>query len=168
MPLSAREAALNALRACRRNNAWSDASLNAVINREKLDVRDAALASRLCYGVVQNTALCDYYIAYYSSVKISKIEPAVLDILRIGVYQLLFLDKIPPSAAVNEAVRLTKKYSPKAAGFVNAILRKVSAKNLPEIKTGDKFNDLSVKIEKSNSFKYSVSPVNTADRVVLS
>jgi 16S rRNA (cytosine967-C5)-methyltransferase len=90
-------------------------------------------------------ALCDYYIDYYSSVKLSKIQPVVLDILRMGTYQLLFLDKIPTSAAVNEAVKLTKKYNPKTSGFVNAILRKIAAKQLPEINTGDKITDLSVK-----------------------
>ncbi|NLT14147.1 MAG: 16S rRNA (cytosine(967)-C(5))-methyltransferase RsmB, partial [Clostridiales bacterium] len=132
MPVNAREAALKALIRVRRNGAWSDAALNSVLIKENLDERDAALSARLFYGVGQNLALCDYYISAFSSVKTAKMEPQVLDILRLCVYQLVFMSKIPVNAAVNEGVELAKKYSnPRAAGFVNAILRKMAVK-LPE------------------------------------
>lgn len=148
MALSAREAALRTLGAFRKSGAWSDVYLDSIIKKEGLDARDAALASRICYGVLQNKILCDYYISVFSTVKLNKIEPVVLDILELSLYQLLFLDKIPASAAVDEAVKLTKKYAnPRAAGFVNAVLRKVSAAkgSLPEIKAQTKNEYLSIK-----------------------
>ena len=129
MPLSARAAALKALAACRKSGAWSDETVSNIIRREQLDQRDAALAAHICYGVLQNTALIDYYLSVYSSVKPGKMEPLVLDILRLSAYQILFLTKIPHSAAVSEGVSLTKKAAnPRAASLVNAVLRKLSAK----------------------------------------
>lgn len=136
MPGTARGAALAVLEKCRRNAAWSDSALDAEIKRQALDSRDAALASRLCYGVLQNTALCDFCIDAVSSVKSKKLEPKVLDILRLSVFQLLFLDKIPASAAVNEGVKLCKASGfSRASGLVNAVLRRVAegGGDLPEI-----------------------------------
>ena len=133
MQNSAREAALEALMRCRRDEAWSGASIDNVINKYSLDRRDAALAARISLGVLQNTVLCDFYIDYYCK---SKLEPKLRDILRMGVYQLLFLDRIPARAAVNESVALCKKQGlAKAAGLVNAVLRKVADNidALPEI-----------------------------------
>lgn len=136
MKIDARQAALTVLERCRRGGAWSDAALSSVVEAGGLDRRDAALAARLCYGVLQNTALCDFYIDCYSNTKSAKLEPKVMDILRLGVYQLLFLDKIPARAAVSEAVRLSKElgYS-RASGLINAVLRKISdnRENLPDI-----------------------------------
>lgn len=136
MEMSARTAALLALARCRRDGAWSDAVLDGIIRNAGLDSRDAALASRLCYGVQQNMFLCDYYINAYSSVRTSRMEPKVLDILRMSVYSMLFLDRVPDRAAVNEAVEICKNGGNKrAAGLVNAVLRRVSENrdNLPAI-----------------------------------
>lgn len=129
--MTSREAALAALERCRRDKAWSNASIDNVITKYELDKRDAALASRLCLGVLQNCTLCDFYIDSLCS---SKLEPKVRDILRMGAYQLLFLDKIPARAAVNESVRLCKKVGyARASGLVNAVLRRISSGDLPEI-----------------------------------
>ena len=82
------------------------------------------LAARLVYGVVQNRLLLDFDLAQVVSSPLAKLQPVVLDILRLGAYQILFLDKIPVSAAVNEAVEQTKTYANKrAAGLVNGSLR---------------------------------------------
>lgn len=147
--MDAREVALLTLTSCERQGAWSDGALKKAIHDGNLDTRDAALATRLCYGVLQNRMLLDFYIAAYSTVKLERMESKVLGALRLGVYQLLFMEKIPVSAAVNESVRLTNSYckSPKAAGLVNAILRTVSrnAENLPKPESGDKFETLSIK-----------------------
>ena len=89
---------------CRRDGAWSGASIDVGIKNKELSRRDAALASRLCSGVIQNSSLCDYYIGCYCS---AKLEPKVRDIPS-GVYQLLFLDRIPARAAVSEAVAMCK------------------------------------------------------------
>ena len=132
--MSARNTALSALIACRRQNAWSDGILKQYIVRDGLDRRDAALASRLCYGVLQNRMLLDFYISAFLRGRIRDLQPVVLDILRLGVYQLTMTDRIPPSACVNEAVEQGKKYAnARAAGLINGVLRAVArARTLPE------------------------------------
>ena len=147
MAKSAREAALTVLERCRRNQAFSDALIGSVIQAAELNAKDSALCTRLCYGVLQNMLLCDYYIDHFAS-KANKLEPKVRDILRLSVYQILFMDKIPPHAAVSEGVALCKKTGfARASGLVNAVLRRVSENRdkLPEIPKND-FNEyLSIK-----------------------
>jgi len=122
--MGARTTALAALIACRKQGAWADGILKEYIARDRLDRRDAALASRLCYGVLQNRMLLDYYIEQFLTGSIKKLQPVVLDILRLGMYQLFFLDKVPVSAAVNEAVEQGKKYANRSAsGLINGVLR---------------------------------------------
>ena len=125
--ITAREAAFRALGDWRRTKAWPDAALSALLERSGATRREAALASRLVGGVMQNMALCDFYAAHFSTMGLKKVEPRVLDILRLSIYQIVFLTKIPNSAAVSEGVALAKKYAnPRAAAFVNAVLRKVA------------------------------------------
>lgn len=122
--MNARTTALSALIACRKQGAWSDGVLKEYTHRDKLDRRDAGLAAQLCYGVLQNRQLLDHYLSGLVKGKLKDLQPVVLDILRLGLYQLLFLDKIPPSAAVNEAVEQGKKYAnARAAGLINGVLR---------------------------------------------
>lgn len=139
MAHSARETALSVLAAYRKNGAWSDNVLKDLIKRDALDTRDAALAAQICYGVLQNRALCDFYIEAFSSIKLKRYEPIALDILRIGIYQLHFLDKIPAHAAVFDAVESAKKHSKNAAGIVNAVLRAYIRNKdaLPEVPKDD-------------------------------
>ena len=123
----ARLATLETLERCRRDGAWSAAALDAAVKQHALDTRDAALASRLCLGVLQNDRCCDHYIALYSGRSAEKLQPKLLDILRLGVYQLIFLDKIPVRAAVNETVELCRAVGmERAAGLVNAVLHRVA------------------------------------------
>lgn len=125
--MSARTTALSALIATRRQNAWSDGVLKEYILRDRLDSRDAALASRLCYGVLQNRMLLDFYIGHFLNGKLRDLQPVVLDILRLAVFQIVFLDKIPVSAAVNEAVEQCKSFANRrAAGLVNGLLRSLA------------------------------------------
>ena len=134
--MNPREAALAALERCRRDGAWSGSAIDASIKKYALDRRDAALASRLCLGVLQNSRLLDFYINFYSSIPADKLEEKVRDILRMGIYQLTMLDKIPARAAVNESVALCKSCGcGRASGLVNAVLRKIadSAGNLPPV-----------------------------------
>lgn len=136
---NARDAALETLLQTSRGG-WSDGSLKRTVQRAGLDSRDAALCSRLVYGVVQNRALLDYYIDHWCSQRASHLEPVVAYILRLGVYQILFMDKIPDRAAVNEAVEQVKRWGrPRAAGMANAVLRKcVASKNaLPPLRGKD-------------------------------
>ena len=124
--MSARETALNALIACRRDGAWSNGVLKEYVVRDRLDGRDAALAARLCYGVLQNRMKLDFYLKQLLTGKIRDLHPVVHDILHLGLYQIYEMDKIPESAAVNESVDLAKKYCKKqrfAPGLVNGVLR---------------------------------------------
>ena len=123
--MGARETALNVLIACRKEAGWSNGVLKDILSRDKLDKRDAALATRLCYGVVQNRNLLDFYLQQLLTGKLKSLHPGVRDILHLGLYQLYFLDKVPQSAAVNESVELVKKYCPRqnASGLVNGVLR---------------------------------------------
>ena len=127
--MGARETALNALIACRKEGAWSNGVLKEYILRDRLDSRDAGLATRLCYGVLQNRMKLDFYLKQLLIGKVKDLHPVVHDILHLGLYQLTELDKVPDSAAVNESVTLAKKYCKKqrfAPGLVNAVLRKAS------------------------------------------
>ena len=124
--MGARETALNVLIACRKESGWSNSVLKEYIRRDGLDRRDAALATRLCYGVVQNRLKLDFYLQQLLTGKLKDLHPAIRDILHLGLYQLTQMDKVPESAAVNESVALAKKYCPKqrfAPGLVNGVLR---------------------------------------------
>ena len=122
--MAARETALNALITCRRQSGWSNAVLKQTIARDKLDSREAALATRLCYGVVQNRGRLDFYLRQLLTGSLKKLHPAVRDILHMGLYQIYDMDKIPDSAAVNESVSLARKYgAPGSDRLVNAVLR---------------------------------------------
>lgn len=142
----AREAALYVLSRCRRFDAWSQQTLESARARFALEPRDAALCSRMCLAVLQNASLCDYYIGAFSSVTVREMEPAVLDILRLGTVQLLFMDRIPVSAAVNESVELAKRANQKTAGLVNAVLRRIAenADRLPAIPDPGTARELSI------------------------
>lgn len=128
--MTGRDAALRALLACRKSGAWSDGALKELLRG--MERREAALASRLCYGVLQNRMLLDWQLARFT--KLEKLQPAVHEILRLALYQLTRTDRIPASAAVNEAVEQTKRFAnPQAARLVNAVLRNVlRAQPLPQ------------------------------------
>ena len=124
--MGARETALNVLMACRKDGGWSNGVLKEYTRRDRLDGRDSALAARLCYGVLQNRGLLDFYLRQLLTGKVKDLHPVLHDILHLGLYQLYLMDKIPESAAVNESVELAKKYCRKqknAAGLANAVLR---------------------------------------------
>ena len=130
--LSPRQAALTALMAYRKSGISAETALDKQI--QDLAPRDAALAAKLTFGVLQNRTLLDFYLSQFSHTPVDKFEPRVLDILRLAAYQIIFLDRVPARAAVDEAVRMTETGSPKAAGLVNAILRRLSEQSdkLPE------------------------------------
>lgn len=131
---TAREAALAVLERCRREGAWAGQSLDAWLRSGELDAREAALAAQLSLGVLQNSRYLDHYIELFCTAP--KLEPKLRDLLRLGAYQLLFLDKIPAHAAVDETVALCKKAGyARASGLVNAVLRRLSEHRaaLPEL-----------------------------------
>ena len=120
--LSARETALRALISFRREGAWPDLYLKKACADMRSE--EAALASTITYGVLQNRAYLDFLLGSFSARPLEKITPQVLDALRLGAYQLVFLTRIPHSAAVNETVELVKKTANAgAAGYANGVLR---------------------------------------------
>lgn len=141
----AREAALDALAACRRNGAWIDGALKQVLKRDGLSGRDAAFASRIAYGVMQSRIYLDRCLARCLTQRPEKLEPLLLDILRVGAYQILFMDKVPVNAAVNEAVEMAKAHKlSRAAGLVNAVLRNVDRRRGEPLAFADELEALSV------------------------
>ena len=144
--LSARETALRALISFRRENAWPDLYLKKACIGMRAE--EAALASNLTYGVLQNRAWLDFLLSSFSARPLDKITPQVLDALRLGAYQLVFLNRIPHSAAVNETVELVKKTANAgAAGYANGVLRALqrSLDNLPEVPREPLLDYLSVR-----------------------
>ncbi len=131
----ARESALKVLYKIDVEKAYSNIALDEYLNnyRQKLNKKDINLISSIVYGTITWKLTIDTIIQKYSKIKLKKISNWVLNILRIGVYQILFLDKVPKSAAVNESVNLSKKYALKSVNFVNAILRKIDKKDYDEL-----------------------------------
>ena len=124
-----REIALKSLYKIDEEKAYSNIVLNEMINSNKKELtnKDIGLISEIVYGTITWKLTIDEIIKKYSNIRLKKISVWILNILRMGVYQIVFLDKIPKSAAVNESVNLAKRYGHKASSnFVNAVLRKVS------------------------------------------
>ena len=130
-----RKLALEALYKIDNEEAYSNIVLDELLNKNRnaLSNKDINFISELLYGVTTWKLTLDTIIQKYSKIKIKKISPWVINILRMGAYQIVFLDKVPKSAAVNESVNLCKKYGVKSVGFVNAILRKIEKKDYLEL-----------------------------------
>ena len=143
---NARDVALHALMTQRKSSLFLEDALDRELKRHELNPRDTGLASKLTFGTYQNRSLLDFYIGQYSSIPTHKLEPRVLDILRLAAYQIIFLDRIPNHAAIDEAVEQTKRGSPKAKGLVNAVSRRIAehADKLPQVPRGDLAEYLSV------------------------
>lgn len=146
----ARNLALKGIYKINTENAYSNIVLDEILknNREKLNEKDIKFISELIYGVTTWKLTLDTIIQKYSNIKIKKMSDWVINILRLGTYQIIFLDKVPKSAAVNESVNLCKKFANKSSGFVNAILRKISKDDYEELK---KINDNKERISRTTS-----------------
>lgn len=135
MSLTSREIALKALITFSKTGRWPEDTFRCLL-QDAADDRERGLAWQIGYGVLQNRAMCDWWIGRFASMPMEKMQPAVREILRLSVYQIVYLDKIPDHAAVDEGVSLTKRYAgKKAAPFVNAVLRRVTEhkKETPEL-----------------------------------
>lgn len=125
---SGRELAIKILNRIQNEGAYSTLAVKKALE-DKSERKDSGFIRELVYGVLENQRLIDEIVKESSSVKIRKIHPIILIILRTAIYQLLFMDTVPESAIVNEAVNLAKKYGHRGTtGFVNGLLRGVSSK----------------------------------------
>ena len=129
---SPRQIAFQILLKVEQDGAYSNLALNHAIRESKLGGVDSAFVSALVYGVLERAITLDYIIRQYSKIPLRKIETKTKIILRMGIYQLLFMDKVPDSAAVNESVNLAKKQRmQQSAGFINGILRSITRAETP-------------------------------------
>ncbi len=146
---SAREAAFLSLLRCEKDKKYSNLEVDSAIRRFHLTGAERGLYTALVYGVIERRISLDYFLAQLSAKELTALDDEILTALRLGLYQLIWLDRIPESAAVNESVTLIKKRQPRAASFVNAVLRgflrKMSRDNLPWPTRADGADYLSVR-----------------------
>lgn len=143
---NARQIAFNALCKLQKDSSYSNITLDSFLSKSELDTRDKSFVSALFYGVIERQLTLDYNLSLYLSKPIKKLKPEVLTVMRIGAYQLLFMEKVPSSAAVNESIKLSKKNSLQfASGLINAVLRKISCNGLCLPNKDDYAEFLSVK-----------------------
>ena len=120
----ARAAAFAVVRRVFEQAAYADRALAA--EAAGLEPRDRGLATRIAYGTVQRRATIDHVAERLTDRRLAKLEPAVLAALRVGLYQLMYLDGVAAHAAVDDSVELAKGASPRGAGLVNAVLRRAA------------------------------------------
>lgn len=147
---SARQTSFEVLLKIEKDKAYSNLALDSAVRADDADSTDCAFISRLVYGVTERKITLDFVLSKYLRQPIGKMREEILVALRLGAYQILFMDKVPDSAAVNESVILVRNNGCSyAAGLVNAVLRKVSQNGMPD------FSELPEK--EAISVKYSVS-----------
>ena len=131
MPDPARRVAYELLRSVRVDGAYANLTLPGLLRARRLSSRDAALATELGYGTLRAQGTLDAIVAACSSRAVAALDGEVLDLLRLGAYQLL-RTRVPPHAAVASTVDLSRAVGwPRATGYINAVLRRVSERDWP-------------------------------------
>lgn len=131
---SARDVARRVLRRVRADQAFTSLALDAELSRADLPERERKLATELCYGVCRHMSRLDRAIASAASRGKVKVKPAVRAALRVGAYQLLFLDRVPDHAAVDDAVNAARRAGgAQVAGFANSLLRRLAREGEPAL-----------------------------------
>ncbi|MCL2760242.1 MAG: 16S rRNA (cytosine(967)-C(5))-methyltransferase RsmB, partial [Desulfuromonadales bacterium] len=118
-----RKAAFQTLLRIEKERSYADILIDLELRNGKLEGADRGLFTELVYGVLRRKGTLDYIVSNFSERPLEKLERNVLLLLRLGLYQMFFLDRIPVSAAVNETVNLAKEFAPRASGFINGVLR---------------------------------------------
>lgn len=126
---NAREIVLDTLLEMERNKVYSHQMMKAVLEKyDYLDPKDKRFIKRLTEGCIERKIELDYLIEQYATLKVNKMKPLIRCVLRMGVYQIIYMDSVPDSAACNEAVKLTvKRKFTNLKGFVNGILRRIES-----------------------------------------
>jgi 16S rRNA (cytosine967-C5)-methyltransferase len=128
-----RETALELLETIEKNQSYSNLILHHAIEKNKVPKKDVGLLTELVYGTLQRKMTLDFYLNPFLQ-KSKKLDKWVPYLLRLTLYQMEFLDKIPDHAAINEAVEIAKKRGHKGvAGFVNGVLRNIQREGLPSV-----------------------------------
>ena len=149
--LSAREIALEVLKAVEEEGAYANLALNNILEKNRPGKLDRAFATELAYGVLRSLNTLDWVLGQFIKQSLSSQTPAVRNILRLGVYQLMFMDRVPPSAACNEGAEMARRFGHAGAvKFVNGVLRNVSRR-----KDGITFPPLADDPVRHISLKYS-------------
>lgn len=145
--MNAREIAYKVLLDIEKNKNYSNMAINKHFKDVKMSNQDRGLATEIIYGVIENKYYIDYMIDKLSKVKTNKMEIYVKTLLRMGIYQIMFLNSISDYAAVNETVNLAKKKNAKVSGFINGILRNVirQKEEIGKVKTKDDVDYLAIK-----------------------
>lgn len=135
MAENSREIVLDTLLELEREQTFSHKLVKAVLDKyDYLDVKDKRFMKRLIEGCIERRIELDYVISLYSSVRVNKMKPLIRNLVRMSVYQILYMDAVPDSAAINEAVKLAgKRKFTGLKGFVNGLLRKIASNkgNIP-------------------------------------
>ena len=122
-----RQTAFRVLNRIEKNKAYSNLALDAQLRQNRENTVSSAFVTALVYGVLERKITLDYILSAFLKQPIKKLRTEVLTALRLGVYQIKFMDKVPISAAVNESVKLVKTNGcAYASGLVNSVLRKVA------------------------------------------
>nr|WP_173198507.1 16S rRNA (cytosine(967)-C(5))-methyltransferase RsmB [Geobacter sp. SVR] len=122
-PSNPRRSAWSVLRRIQKEGCYADQTMDRELSEGGLSGPDRGLFAELVFGVLRRQGTLDYILSEFLKQPLGKLEPQVLILLRLGLYQLVYLDRIPHSAAVNETVNLAKQGVPRASGLVNAVLR---------------------------------------------
>ena len=124
----AREIALSILMDIETSGTFSNIALNKGLKKNQfIEKKERAFVTRLCEGVTEYKITLDYIINQFSKTKLNKCKPMIRCILRMGVYQIMYMDSVPDRAACNEMVSLAKKHGfGNLSGFVNGVLRNIS------------------------------------------
>ncbi|WP_246281196.1 16S rRNA (cytosine(967)-C(5))-methyltransferase RsmB [Saccharibacillus qingshengii] len=124
--MTAREVALNVLTGVEENNAYSNLLLNRSLQQAELSPADAGLATELVYGTIARQATLDYFLNLFIKSGVKRLNPWVRSLVRMSLYQIRYLDRIPAHAAVNEAVEIAKKRGHAGiSSMINGVLRSV-------------------------------------------
>lgn len=140
--INPREIALDVLMKIDKNSSFSNTTILSALKKHQFSSKqDRAFITRICEGVMEYRIKLDYIINQFSKVKVNKCKPLIRNILRIGVYQIIYMDSVPDTAACNESVKLAKKRGfTNLSGFVNGVLRNI-ARNVDNIKFPEEEND---------------------------
>ena len=151
--MKARDAAVAALLKVQEQGGYSNIVLDEMLEHSHLADADRGFASRLLYGVTERRLTLDYLLNKTSSTPVKQMDASVREILRVGAYQLVYMDKTPAFAAINEAVGQTRTFGcARLSGFVNGVLRQLQrsyAELLAQLPDNDKGLEIRYSVPRS-------------------